>query len=137
MKKRFSSDELFSVRNDVPIDQLIEHVLLLPCRTTDGIFRFLCPLCGEFQTATKASTNLAGCFRCQRNFNSIDLVMLVRKATFQESVAFLQRVLRNKTKTRRSPSGHPAAIQARGSAAGSLHSTAEILRSAGFFPGKR
>jgi len=136
MKKRLSSDELFAVRNGIPIDHLVERVLLLPCRTTDGILRFLCTLCGEFQTATKASTNLARCFRCQRNFNSIDLVMLARKATFQESVAFLQMLLRNKTKAVRSPAGRPAA-HARRQAAGSLQATAEILRSAGFFPGKR
>lgn len=133
MKKRFSSNELFAVRNDIPIYRLIEHVFLMPCRTTDGILRFLCPLCSEFQTATKASTNLARCFRCQRNFNAIDLVMLVRQATFQESVAFLQRLLRKKTNSKRSPAIRlAAAVQTDSPTAGSLQSTAQILCSAGF-----
>ena len=35
-------------------------------------------------------TNLARCFHCEENFNTIDLVMTIRKLDFVESVRFLQ-----------------------------------------------
>lgn len=94
MKKRLSSKELFELRNSIPINTVIKELLLIPSKTIDGYFRFLCPVCNEFQTATKASTNLARCFYCERNFNAIDLVMLVKDIGFIESVTFLKNVLR-------------------------------------------
>lgn len=93
MKKRFSSRELFEVRNYIPVDMLIKDELLIPSKIRDGVFRFLCPICNEFQTATKPTTNLARCFRCERNFNTIDLVMRIRGSRFRESVLFLQHLL--------------------------------------------
>jgi DNA primase len=93
MKKRFSSRELFEVRNYIPVDMLIKDELLIPSKIRDGVFRFLCPICNEFQTATKPTTNLARCFRCEKNFNTIDLVMRVRGSGFRESVLFLQHLL--------------------------------------------
>ena len=39
--------------------------------TTDGILRFRCPICGQYNSATKQLTNLARCFICQENFNTI------------------------------------------------------------------
>lgn len=93
MKKRFSSDELYALRNFISINMLIKEVLALPCKTADGYFRFLCPICNEFQTATNASTNLARCFYCERNFNVIDLVMIINNSAFVESVTFLKDIL--------------------------------------------
>lgn len=90
MAKRFSSDELFELRNRIPINTLIKEILLIPCKTSEGYFRFLCPVCNEFQTATNLATNLGRCFRCEKNFNPIDLVMLVRASDFRQSVAFLK-----------------------------------------------
>jgi hypothetical protein len=40
-------------------------------------------------TACHPKTNLGRCFRCQRNFNPIDLVMVVKGFCFQEAVRFL------------------------------------------------
>ena len=93
MKKRFSPRELFEVRNYIPVAMLIKDELLVPSKIRDGVFRFLCPICNEFQTATKPTTNLARCFRCEKNFNTIDLVMRVRGSEFRESVLFLQHLL--------------------------------------------
>jgi DNA primase len=93
MKKRFSSRELFEVRNHIPIAMLIKDELQIPSKIRDGVFRFLCPICNEFQTATKSTTNLARCFRCSRNYNTIDIVMHVRGSEFRESVLFLQHLL--------------------------------------------
>ena len=92
MKRRFSAQELFELRNTVPVDALIENVLNIPVKQSDGLFRFLCPVCNEFQTATNLSTNLARCFRCERNFNPIDLVMIVKGVGFVESVNYLKRL---------------------------------------------
>ena len=75
MKQHFSSRELFVLRNHIPIDTLIEKHLKVPSKFSEGFFRFLCPDCHEFQTATNPKTNLARCFRCERNFNTIDMVM--------------------------------------------------------------
>jgi len=90
MKKRFTPNELFSLRNFIPIDGLIEKKLMIPSKFSEGFFRFLCPLCNEFQTATNPKTNLARCFRCQRNFNTIDMVMICRKVNFVQSVKYLK-----------------------------------------------
>ena len=56
MKRHFSSLDLFVLRNHIPIDTLIEKHLMLPSKFSEGYFRFLCPLCNEFQTATKPKT---------------------------------------------------------------------------------
>lgn len=89
-KRHFTNHELYMLRNDIPIDALIEKALCVPSRIAEGCFRFLCPLCKEFNTAVKPETNLARCFRCEKNFNTIDLVTLIRKSDFVESVRFLQ-----------------------------------------------
>ncbi len=93
MKRRFSSAELFELRNSIPINAVIKDLLLMESKIIDGYFRFLCPVCNEFQTATKMSTNLARCFSCQKNFNAIDLVMVVKSIGFVDSVSFLTDVL--------------------------------------------
>lgn len=88
MTRRFSAGLLRSLRNDFPIARVLE-VLELPVKISDGYVRFLCPKCREFNTATKRETNLARCFRCEENFNPIDLVMLVRRVNFIDAVEFL------------------------------------------------
>lgn len=95
MKRRFSDQQLHELRNAIPIDWLIEKLLLIPSKFSEGFFRFLCPLCGEFRTATHVKTNLARCFRCEKNFNTIDMVMLCKNLSFVESVEFLK-ACRNK-----------------------------------------
>lgn len=91
-KRCFSSSQLFILRNDINVQVLIEETLRIPSRMTEGCFRFLCPLCNGYDTAVNPKTNLARCFRCEKNFNTIDLVMVVRQADFVHSVKFLQSV---------------------------------------------
>lgn len=93
MKKRFSADELRALRNEIPIDRLIEDVLSIPAKRIEGFFRFLCPICNEFQTAVKPATNLARCFRCEMNFNTIEITMRVKNIGFRESAMYLTDIL--------------------------------------------
>lgn len=88
--RRFSKQELFSLRNHIKINNLISDILVMPSKFNDGNLRFCCPLCSEFVTATSSKTNLGRCFRCNKNFNTIDLVMLDKKMNFVDAVKFLQ-----------------------------------------------
>lgn len=89
MNRRFSDEELYNVRNRIPIRHVIENLLAIPSETVHGVFRFRCPLCAGRHTAIKPETNLSRCFDCEKNFNTIDLCMLVRRTDFVESVKFL------------------------------------------------
>ena len=95
MTRLFSAQELYNVRNDIPISALIENVLNMPTRITEGVFRFLCPVCREFNTAVNLKTNLARCFSCEKNFNTIDLVMIAEKMNFVKAVRFLKEQEKN------------------------------------------
>ena len=88
--RRFSSEELYAVRNNIALRKVICEVLEIPSKDVAGVFRFLCPKCREFQTAINVKTNLSRCFRCQVNFNAIELVMQDRGLKFVESVRLLQ-----------------------------------------------
>ncbi len=94
MGKHFSSQELYKLRNSIPIDILIEKELTIPSKISEGVFRFLCPVCNEFQTAVNPKTNLSRCFRCEKNFNTIDMVMAWHKIGFVDSVKYLQALLK-------------------------------------------
>jgi len=89
MDKRYPPDLLRRLRNKIPVALLIEQILNLPCKMSEGYFRFQCPRCHEFVTATNPKTNLARCFRCEQNFNPIDLVMEVKRYDFKQTVEFL------------------------------------------------
>jgi hypothetical protein len=91
MTQRFSPKELFEMRNNISIDLLIKSILRIPSKISEGYLRFACPLCNEFMTATNPQTNLARCFRCERNFNTIDMVMIENKIGFVDSVRFLKK----------------------------------------------
>ena len=92
MASRFSSEELFFLRNNLPIRLIITAVLKLNSKDLDGIFRFQCPSCHGFNTATNTNTNLARCFSCMKNYNPIDLVMTVRNISFRDSVSLLKKL---------------------------------------------
>jgi len=94
MTRRYDPKLLHALRNDIDIAELIADVLDWPSKTAEGQFRFLCPICSEFNSATNPKTNLARCFRCQRNFNPIDMVMTVRECTFVQAVQFLRKSIR-------------------------------------------
>ncbi len=89
MHQKFTQNELYELRNFIPINDLIRE-LKIPCKVSEGYFRFLCPICKEFQTGTKSQTNLARCFRCERNFNTIDFVLICEGQSFVDAVRFLQ-----------------------------------------------
>jgi DNA primase len=93
MLNDLSKDHLRELRNRIEIIPLIAEVLELLYKTHDGRFRFRCPLCHDFDTAVNPDTNLARCFRCQRNFNPIDLVMTVKRYSFMQAVRYLQPIL--------------------------------------------
>ena len=84
----FSKQLLYQLRNEIDIHWLIADKLQLQ-RRFDQIWRFQCPVCGQFNTATQRKTNLARCFDCQKNFNTIDLVIHSKKLNFAPSVQFL------------------------------------------------
>jgi len=93
MTRRFTGNELFKLRNLIPVEMLIKEQLNIASKMSEGYFRFLCPICNEFQTAANRKTNLARCFRCEKNFNPIDLVMIVKGLGFVESVKYLKALL--------------------------------------------
>ena len=82
-------EKLWRIRNEVTIDAVFRE-LGIPTKLREGYLRFLCPLCGEFNTATNPRTNLARCFRCKRNYNPIDLTMIVARISFLEAVEQLE-----------------------------------------------
>lgn len=94
MSNKFSKHLLFNIRNSININSLIQDTLKMPSKHCDGYLRFLCPVCSDFNTATNPSTNLARCFRCNKNFNPIDLVMSVTGTNFRETVTFLSPLLK-------------------------------------------
>jgi len=92
----FTKQQLFQVRNEIDIDWLIHEKLNIE-RHFNGAWRFPCPLCQQLNTATQKKTNLARCFSCQKNFNTIDLVIYTKKINFVPSVRFLLALLDNNT----------------------------------------
>jgi hypothetical protein len=86
---RYTRQHLFTLRNHIPIDRLIEAVSV-PAKILEGHYRFQCPVCNEFNTGINPKTNLARCFSCRKNFNTIDFVMTVKGVSFIESVAYLE-----------------------------------------------
>jgi len=89
MNQHYTKNTLYRLRNKILITTLIVDILDISTKTQDGYLRFLCPLCSEFMTACNSKTNLARCFRCEQNFNTIDLTMLVKRIPFKDAVCFL------------------------------------------------
>ncbi|MCP4062064.1 MAG: hypothetical protein GY740_02060 [Gammaproteobacteria bacterium] len=85
----YSKTMLRRLRNDISVAKLIGDLLGMPTKISEGYFRFLCPVCNEFNTATNPKTNLARCFSCKRNFNPIDIVMIVQRLNFPDAVEYL------------------------------------------------
>jgi len=95
MSGTYSKVYLRRLRNEIDITAFIADVLRLEHRQSDGQFRFLCPECQEFNTAINRKTNLARCFRCQHNYNPIDMTMRVKGMTFRDAVELLAPYLSN------------------------------------------
>ena len=88
--KQFSQNELLAIRNELPIRWVIESLLGIPSKVSEGIFRFVCPKCSEMQTAVNPRTNLSRCFLCQKNFNTLEIVMEDHRIGFVPAVQLLQ-----------------------------------------------
>ena len=91
----FTKQQLFQVRNEINIDSLISDKLNLEWQF-NRMWRFRCPLCQQFNTATQKKTNLGRCFSCQQNYNTIDLVIYVKKINFVPAVQWLLSLSDNK-----------------------------------------
>ena len=87
--RRFSDEELKLIRNHITVQQVLS-ILGIPCKEVEGEEKFLCPNCQEFRTGINPRVNLTRCFRCERNFNTIELVMAERKMGFVDSVKLLK-----------------------------------------------
>ena len=89
MGKYFSRELLYRLRNEITVPNLLVR-LDWPHKRREGRFVFLCPSCGEFLTAIHPRTNLGRCFTCERNFNPIDLVMVIQGVDFVTAVHYLE-----------------------------------------------
>ncbi len=89
MAKYFTRELLYRLRNEIAIPDLLVR-LAWPHKRREGRFVFLCPRCGEFLTAINPRTNLGRCFACERNFNPIDLVMVIQGVDFVTAVHYLE-----------------------------------------------
>jgi DNA primase len=90
--KRYDDEFLRRLRNEISIDRLIRH-LTWPNKQRNGRFTFVCPRCGETDSAVKRETNLGRCFHCGTNFNPIDFVIHAREYDFVQAVEFLAPLL--------------------------------------------
>ena len=90
MAKFFTRHELYKLRNSIPLADVLS-ILKWPHKMRDGRVCFVCPQCSESLTAINQRTNLGRCFRCEINFNPIDLVMLINACDFVVAVQFLQK----------------------------------------------
>jgi hypothetical protein len=90
MAKYFSRELLYKMRNQIPLADVLK-ALRWPHKVRDRRVCFVCPRCSESLTAINPRTNLGRCFRCETNFNTIDLVMLIKEYDFVTAVHFLQK----------------------------------------------
>ncbi|MFO7884557.1 MAG: DNA primase, partial [Desulfobacteraceae bacterium] len=51
-----------------------------------------CPMCHRMNTGISRKTNLARCFDCKKNYNTIDLVKEIMGLGFLESAAYLEKI---------------------------------------------
>jgi hypothetical protein len=115
MTRRFTSNQLTYLRNQVPMARIIEALPDLETRHADGKLRFGCPVCHGFNTCINAEANLGRCFDCRKNFNPIELVMCQRQISFVESVKWLLQRSADKSATASGATGtvstQPAAVR--------------------------
>ena len=91
MNHKILPDTLRILRNNVGIDSVI-YALGIPWKRDDMKLRFNCPKCHGLDTSVHPDVNLGRCFTCQRNFNTIDLVMTARGYPFHKAVTWLMTV---------------------------------------------
>jgi hypothetical protein len=79
------------IRNDLPMAVTIAALGRdgPPSKLRDGRFCFLCPRCSEMLAYVNPRNNLAHCFACHTNLNSIDLLRAAGY-DFRSAVALLE-----------------------------------------------
>lgn len=87
-------DYLRRLRNEIDFAHLFRY-LRWPHKRTDGKLIFVCPQCSESQASVNPKTNLARCFRCEKNWNPIDFTMDVHHIEFLEAIGQLENLLPN------------------------------------------
>jgi len=90
--KIFSKKELFEIRNFIPIQNLMKD-LQIPSIIENDVLRFLCPICKGYNISIKYDTNLARCFNCNENFNTIEIAMKIRPTGFVDNIKFLKQYI--------------------------------------------
>lgn len=88
MPKRFTDEQLWRLRNEVPFAPLLAR-LGWPHKSRGGQLTFVCPRCGESRSDLNPRENLVRCFHCDTNFNPIDFTMEAQNCDFVEAVQFL------------------------------------------------
>ena len=88
---RYTRQYLFFLRNHIPIVRVIEALSIFSSNQA-GKYRFSCPVCNGQNTGVNPKTNLARCFNCEKNYNTIDLVIKVMNISFLQSVAYLEKL---------------------------------------------
>ena len=83
---------LWRLRNEVMIESVIKNLNVLN-KQSEGYLRFLCPKCRDFNTSVNPVTNLGRCFGCERNFNTLELVMAEKGVGFLAAVDFVEKLL--------------------------------------------
>jgi DNA primase len=108
MNRRFSSRQLSFLRNNIPINHVIEAMLSVATGNKNGNPSFNCPVCRSANTSINAKHNLARCFECRQNFNPIEFVMHQRHISFVDSVKWLKKNSRNPVHSKISAAKHPS-----------------------------
>jgi len=73
----------------IPMTQLMSDVLKIPSQRIEEGIGFLCPKCKKIGIFLKYHTNKGICFKCDSNYNPIDLVMHEKELNFSDAVDFL------------------------------------------------
>ena len=92
MGQYFTRDYLRRIRNEIPLNSLLER-LDWPSKCREGEFFMLCPGCQEFLVKKTPQENLGHCFGCDRNFNTIDFTMLIKEVDFVIAIGILDPLL--------------------------------------------
>ena len=85
-------EHLRRLRNEIDFGHLFRY-LRWPHSPNHGKPTFVCPDCNESQTSVNPRTNLARCFRCQKNWNPIEFTMQVYRIEFLAAVGQLECLL--------------------------------------------
>ena len=90
-KRRIASEQLRRLRDDTDVLRLMSD-LQIELTFRGSRLRFRCPNCDRFETRLNRERNLGHCFRCQRRFNTIDIVMAARSWSFLNTIDYLERL---------------------------------------------